>query len=43
MSQRKRRKLGFTAKNKRKKKRARLKAVGKDPDKYYISGVFVGE
>ncbi len=43
MSIRKRKKLKFIAKAKRKKRRARLKVAGKNPDAYYYAGIYVGE
>ena len=43
MSIRKRRKIGFRAKGKRKKRRAKLKAAGKNPDELFYSGIYVGD
>jgi len=42
MSIRKRKKIGFKAKQNRKRRRSKLKAAGKDPNKYYVSGIYVG-
>ena len=43
MSIRKRTKIRFKAKGKRKKRRAKLKAAGKNPDKLFYSGIYVGD
>lgn len=43
MSIRKRRKIRFRARLKRSNRRARLKAAGKNPDKIYYSGIYLGE
>jgi hypothetical protein len=43
MSIRKRKKLGFRKKEKRKKKRARMKSAGKNPEEFFYSGIYVTE
>lgn len=43
MSIRKRRKIKFRVRKKRVKRRAKLKASGKEPNEYFYSGVYVGE
>jgi len=43
MSIRKRKKILFRGMEKRKKRRAKLKAAGKNPDEYFYSGIYVGE
>ena len=43
MSIRKRRKIQFKAQGKRKKRRAKLKAAGQNPDKLFYSGIYVGD
>ena len=43
MSIKKRKQLRFKTKIKRKERRAKLKRAGKDPDKYFYSGIYVGE
>ena len=43
MSIKKRKKLSFKAKEKRRKRRARLRAAGKNPDDYFYSGVYFKE
>ena len=42
MSIRKRKKLKFRSAEKRKKKRAKLKAAGKNLDEVFYSGIYVG-
>ena len=42
MSIRKRKQIGFKAKQKRKKRRTKLKAAGKNPDELFYSGIYVG-
>lgn len=43
MSLRRRKKMKFRMGERRRKRRAKLKAAGKDPDKYFSSGIYVGE
>jgi hypothetical protein len=43
MSIRRRKKIRFKAKDKRRKKRAKLKAAGKNPDEIFYSGIYVAE
>ncbi len=43
MGIRKRKKLGFRASEKRKKRRVKLKAAGKNPDTIFYSGIYIGE
>jgi len=43
MSIKKRKKLDFKKKSKRKERRERLKRSGKDPEKYFSSGFYVGK
>ena len=43
MSIKKRKRIGFKSKDKRKKRRARLKAAGKNPDEFFYSGIYLGE
>jgi len=43
MAYKKRRKLRFKSSEKRKLRRTKLKRAGKDPEKYFYSGIYVGE
>ncbi|MFH0771309.1 MAG: hypothetical protein V1933_01665 [Candidatus Omnitrophota bacterium] len=42
MSIKKRRQIRLKAENKRKKRRDKIKAAGKNPDQYFVSGIYVG-
>ncbi|MBU4375907.1 MAG: hypothetical protein KKD29_00330 [Candidatus Omnitrophica bacterium] len=43
MAIRKRRQLKFGSMEKRRKRRAKLKAAGKNPDQYFYSGIYIAE
>jgi len=43
MSTKKRYQIKLKALEKRRKRRARLKAAGKNPDQYFCAGIYVGE
>lgn len=43
MAIRKRKKIHFMAKKKRKLRRAKLKAAGKNPDDYFYAGIYIGD
>ncbi len=43
MSNKKQKKIAFEKKRKRKIKRNKLKAAGKNPDAYYRSGIYIGD
>ena len=42
MSIKKRKRLGFKRREKRRKRRAKFKAAGKNPDELFSSGIYLG-